>query len=285
MLRFNRYLLLPFVMLVDLCVIALATVLTVLMEIHSPSWRDVLAMRVQVGNVLFVLAFLVVAHVAMRLAGFYRSQRLGDGQRDWQLIVPIAMVLTGLHQGAGWVFGFDYVAAPSFLPWFGTFTAIGLALERQLFRAVAQAVRRHGRNLRNVVIVGEQHRIAPLLERLARHAELGYAFDSAVEVRADGAPDVDDALARLLATRPIDEVFSTLPLDAYPQTIRMLVRMCEEQGVTVRMLSTLYVPEVSRVQIDELDGSPVITVFNGPRDSVLLLAKRCLDVVGSAGAL
>src|SRR6188768_4253299 len=98
MLRFNRYLLLPFVMLVDLCVIALATVLTVLMEIHSPSWREVLAMRVQVGNALFVLAFLLVAHVAMRLAGFYRSQRLGAAQRDWQLIVPIAMVLTGLHQ-------------------------------------------------------------------------------------------------------------------------------------------------------------------------------------------
>jgi len=285
MLRFNRYLLLPFVMLVDVCVIGLATVLTVLMEIHSTSWREVLAMRVQVGNMLFVLGFLAVAHVAMRLAGFYRSQRLGAGSRDWQLIVPIAMVLTGLHQGAGWVFGFDYVAAPSFLPWFGALTAIGLALERQLFRVIAQAVRRHGRNLRNVVVVGEPHRIAPLVERLARHTELGYKFDSAVEVGADGAAEVESALARRLEIRPVDEVFSTLPLDTYPQTIRAIVRMCEEQGVTVRMLSSLYVPAVSRLQIDDLDGSPVITVFNGPPDSVLLLAKRCLDVTVSAAAL
>ena len=278
MLRFNRYALLPFVMLVDVCVVGLATVVTVLVEIHSPSWREVLAMRVQVGNILFVLAFLLAAHVAMRLAGFYRSQRLGAGSRDWQMIVPIALLLTAAHQSAGWALGFDYVATPSFLPTFAMFTAIGLAFERQVFRVIAQAVRRHGRNLRRVVIVGETGRIAPLADRLARHAELGYAVDAIVEVPADGATEVDEALDRLLESRPVDEVFSTLPLDTYPRTIRSIVRMCGEQGVTVRMLSALFVPAVGRVTIDEIDGSPVITVFNGPPDSVLLLAKRCLDV-------
>jgi hypothetical protein len=36
--------------------------------------------------------------------------------------------------------------------------------------------------------------------------------------------------------------------------------MCGEQGVTVRMLSALFVPAVAHVEIDEIDGSTLIGV-------------------------
>jgi exopolysaccharide biosynthesis polyprenyl glycosylphosphotransferase len=42
---------------------------------------------------------------------------------------------------------------------------------------------------------------------------------------------------------------------------------------------------LARAQLDEIDGRPVITIFTGPPDSLLLLAKRVLDFGVSLVAL
>jgi exopolysaccharide biosynthesis polyprenyl glycosylphosphotransferase len=89
----------------------------------------------------------------------------------------------------------------------------------------------------------------------------------------------------LLETRPIDEMFITLPLDAHQALIRDVVGACEEQGVTIRVLSSLVDLVRARAQLDEIDGRPVISIFSGPPDSMLLAAKRLIDVTVSAVAL
>src|SRR5262249_51270950 len=89
----------------------------------------------------------------------------------------------------------------------------------------------------------------------------------------------------LLESRPIDEVFVVLPLDAHQGLIREVVSLCEEQGVTIRVLSGLVDLVHARAQLDEIDGRPVITIFSGPPDSLLLAVKRLIDVTVSALAL
>ena len=92
-------------------------------------------------------------------------------------------------------------------------------------------------------------------------------------------------MTALLENRPIDEVFITLPLDAHQALIRDVVGICEEQGVTIRVLSGLVDLIVARAQLDEIDGRPVVTIFSGPPDSLLLAVKRMIDVTFSGLAL
>ena len=80
-------------------------------------------------------------------------------------------------------------------------------------------------------------------------------------------------------------MFVALPLDSAQPLIRAIVLVCEEQGITVRLLSTIAEPLLARAQLDEVDNRPVITIFTGPPDSLQLLAKRVLDVSASLVAL
>jgi exopolysaccharide biosynthesis polyprenyl glycosylphosphotransferase len=279
-----RYALLTMLKLADLAVVGAAFALAVVIEMRPQPWLPVLEMRIEVRNALFVLAFLGYCHLAMRTIGLYRSYRLTAVSREWRDLAKVVLATTGPLIGAGVLFGFDY-ATTSFGTLFACMTFLGLAVERQAFRVLARAVRRHGRNIRNVVIVGHDERGFDLASRLAKRGDLGYAIEAVIDVQGQDEAASLERVVRLLETRPVDEVFVSLALDAHQGLIRDVVSLCEEQGVTIRVLSSLVDLVLARAQVDEIDGRPVITIFSGPPDSLLLAAKRLLDVTVSAAAL
>jgi exopolysaccharide biosynthesis polyprenyl glycosylphosphotransferase len=279
-----RYALLTVLKLVDLAVVGTAFALAVVIAMQPQPWLSVLEMRIKLQNALFVLAFLGYCHVAMRTIGLYRSYRLTTVSREWRDLAKVVLAMTGPLVGAGVLLGFEY-ATPSFAMSFACMTFLGLAVERRAFRVLARTVRRHGHNIRNVVIVGHDDRSFDLASRLAKRADLGYAIEAVIDVQGQDEAAALEHVVRLLETRPVDEVFVSLPLDAHQGLIRDVVSLCEEQGVTIRVLSSLVDLILARAQLDEIDGRPVITIFSGPPDSLLLAAKRLIDVTVSAAAL
>ena len=220
----------------------------------------------------------------MRTLGFYRSHRLTSVAREWSDLAWVVLVATITLFAVGRLMDFDY-ATRSFAPTFALITFIALALERRGFRVLARAVRRHGHNIRNVIVVGRDENGFDLASRLARRGDLGYAIEAVIEVKPHDEGETLQQVTALLETRPIDEVFITLPLDAHQALIRDVVGLCEEQGVTIRVLSRLVDLIVARAQLDEIDGRPVVTIFSGPPDSLLLAVKRMIDVTVSGLAL
>jgi exopolysaccharide biosynthesis polyprenyl glycosylphosphotransferase len=89
-------------------------------------------------------------------------------------------------------------------------------------------------------------------------------------------------LESVIAQEPVDEVFITLPRDRYGPLIDSIVRQCEEQGIIVRLRTDTFQLKVARLQVDELDGTPILTIRSGPSDGWQLLIKRLLDICGSA---
>jgi exopolysaccharide biosynthesis polyprenyl glycosylphosphotransferase len=279
-----RYTLLTVLKLADLGVIGLAFALAIVLEMRAQPWFSVLEMRVQVQNVLFLLAFLAYCHLAMRTIGLYRSYRLTAVSREWRDLGKLVIVVTIPLLAADAFMDFDYATA-SFAGAFICMTFLGLVLERRAVRLLARTVRRHGHNIRNVVVVGHDDRGFDLASRLAKRGDLGYAIEAILDVQPHDEAATLDQVMRLLETRPIDEIFVSLPLDAHQGLIRDVVSLCEEQGVTVRVLSSLVDLILARAQLDEIDGRPVITIFSGPPDSLLLAAKRMIDITVSAAAL
>jgi exopolysaccharide biosynthesis polyprenyl glycosylphosphotransferase len=94
-----------------------------------------------------------------------------------------------------------------------------------------------------------------------------------------------DQLSTVIADEPVDEVLIALPLHKYGPLVDTIVRHCEEQGIIVRVRTEMFNTGVARLYTDELEGVPVVTIQSGPEDSWQLVAKRVIDILGSAGLL
>jgi exopolysaccharide biosynthesis polyprenyl glycosylphosphotransferase len=89
-------------------------------------------------------------------------------------------------------------------------------------------------------------------------------------------------LESIIAQEPVDEVFIALPREGYAPLVEAIVRLCEDQGIIVRLQTDLFKLRIARWQVDELDGIPIVTIRSGPPDGWQLLVKRLIDICGSA---
>lgn len=258
----------------------------------------VLEMRITILNMLFVGAYLVLWHFVLRMHGLYNSYRLSPASRELRDIGTAVVLATAPIIPLSLPLGFEYVN-PAFLAVFPSLAFLGLATERRFLRAVARRVRSLGRNLRDVIIVGDGGPALDGAARLAQRDGLGYRVIEVLNVRplasvqangngngaTNGAGSIHgdplSRLAMLLESRPIDEVFIGLPLDGSEPLIRPIITLCEEQGITVRVVAHLAALDWGRASIDTLGEQPVITISSGPPDTLRLVAKRLMDIVGS----
>src|SRR6185369_4146078 len=149
------------------------------------------------------------------------------------LLAAIAIATAPLAV-AGSVLGLDVSAR--FVVAFVAATVVLLGLGRRLMRVLAGRIRCLGRNLRNVVIVGDGSVAIDTATRLAQREALGYRVVEVLAVApASHATDREAEAAALLARisdllehQPIDEVFFASSLDLAQPLVRPLITLCEE---------------------------------------------------------
>ncbi len=288
MTNWHRTAVLQILKLSDLAVVAVAFAAAVALAIPgNDTLAGILQGRIQVRNVCFVVFYLGFVHLVLHAFGLYRSHRLSPSAREWRDVVGAVFVAAvPLWTFAG-LLRFDF-ATRGFLPTFVGITAVALGIERRFMRVVARNIRRYGRNLRHAIIVGDGERTFDMASRLARRADLGYRVIATLEVDVRdpiGPATLVHRLSALVAEEPVDEVFVALPLDGAQLLIAEIVGLCEEQGITLRLLSSVVDLRLARAQLDEIDGRPILSIFTGPPDSLSLLGKRLIDLVVSVAAL
>ncbi len=290
----RRKALLTILKLVDLGVVTMALIAALAYATDGTTirnWPELLQTKLSLANFLFIGAYVVMWHFILKLRGLYNSYRLSPAAREVRDIgFAVTLAVTPLVPLAV-LFHFEYVNE-RFLLTFAVASFAGLALERRLLRAVARRVRGYGRNLREVVIIGDESCALDAAVKLVQREGLGYRV---IEIIGTGAlaGDVDGRahqsvlakVERLLEQQPIDEVFLAMPLDRTQPLLQPLITMCEEQGTTLRVVASLAVLDWSRAAIDTLAGQPVLTISSGPPDSLRLVAKRLIDLTASAVGL
>jgi exopolysaccharide biosynthesis polyprenyl glycosylphosphotransferase len=91
---------------------------------------------------------------------------------------------------------------------------------------------------------------------------------------------VDD-LEQILHTRIVDEVAICLPFQM-EELIEGCAYLCEQEGKTVRLPVAPVERLLTTGRLESVDGIGVYSLANGPDRAVALLAKRGMDLVGSA---
>ena len=248
--------------------------------------RGLLEMPMTVRNFLLPGLTLVFWHVVLTAVGLYGSYRLAPAShelRDLAVAVSIGVVPTYLLGGWLPLARVDLVFV--LLLWILTFMA--LTAERQILRAVGRTVRRLGRNLRDVVVIGDGDSARRTADMLAQQVELGCRVAGVIDCASAETTEsgVLQGLDALLDGHGIDEVLFVLPVDRSQPLLARLIALCEEQGVTVRVLANVSGSRRTWTRVDTLVGQPVVTIATVPSDRWLLAVKRAIDVAGAVGVL
>jgi FlaA1/EpsC-like NDP-sugar epimerase len=187
-LRHNVMLMVKVFDLAAVCATALAA-LTI--SSGSSTWLNLgylLVIRIKVANLLLFVGYLVLCSAAFSVCGFYRSHRLSPWNRRLYEILLAVTLLTGILLVLRWPLHLMF-ATDEFLLWFWALTLCTLFLSREIVRLLLHLARLRGRNLRNVIIVGEGSNATALANRVGQEASLGYRvlrIIDAKEIAQDG---------------------------------------------------------------------------------------------------
>jgi exopolysaccharide biosynthesis polyprenyl glycosylphosphotransferase len=247
------------------------------------SLAEVLSLRIQLLNLLFIAAYAAICSATFSHCGFYLSHRLSHWPRPIREILIAVTLITGVLLILRWPLDFAF-ASNQFLILFWLFTCSTLALARVIGYQLLNFVRTRGRNLRNIVVIGEGSEAAAVGDRIEQESSLGYRLGRIIDVELFKAPEISviDQLNIVMAHQPVDEVFLALPMNKYGALAETMVSYCEEQGIIVRVRTETFNLQVARSFFDDLQGIPVMTIQSGPADSWQLAMKRFIDILGSA---
>lgn len=153
-------------------------------------------------------------------------------------------------------------------------------------------LRRRGRNLRSVLIVGSGPRASRVVREIERHPEYGYLIEGFID---DPHPfqELNEKQLGALADLPnvlhalrLDEVFVTLPMRSQYDNILSAVQRCEERGIPVHLPGDLFTLAVAHARPSMLAAAPMISILSsGPMDGVPYLVKRSFDRIAAGVAI
>jgi exopolysaccharide biosynthesis polyprenyl glycosylphosphotransferase len=294
MTNFRRKLLIKAFMLFDVGILAVSYVVAAVRTWHLiafSSFASFISMRVKVLNIILFLGLFYSWHAIFSAFGLYRSRRLRDRKPealDVLKATSVAVIVLGL---AAAIFRVRMVT-PAFIVLFGATSSLILILCRLLMREVLAWVRRHGRNLSHVLIVGTNQRALEYARTIDERPELGYhligfADQEWAENREFGKSGKSivtglDHFSDFLRERVVDEVVIALPLRSFYSQAANILAECQEQGVIVRVVNRIFDLKQGRVNSGELDFAHVATYSAGLFEGWPLVLKRLLDITGSS---
>jgi FlaA1/EpsC-like NDP-sugar epimerase len=155
------------------CVTFLAALAISSGSLTWPSFVYVLAIRVKVANLLLFMGYIVLCCAVFSACGLYRSHRLSCwNQRLYEIFLAVTL-LTGVLLVLKWPLHLAF-ATNAFLLLFWLLTLCTLWLLHEFALQVLHLARVRGRNLRNIIIVGEGSEITDLVNRIRQEVSLGY---------------------------------------------------------------------------------------------------------------
>jgi exopolysaccharide biosynthesis polyprenyl glycosylphosphotransferase len=184
---------------------------------------------------------------------------------------------------------------PAFIVVFWAISSLSLILCRLVMRELLASVRTHGRNLRHVLIVGTNPRAEAFARTIDGRSELGYQLIGFADQEWAGnrhfgkngksiVSDLDH-FSDFLREHVVDEVVIALPMKSLYSQAARIVGECQEQGVTVRALNSLFDFQQGRVYANELDVTHVSTYSANLCEGRPLLFKRLLDILAASALL
>jgi Undecaprenyl-phosphate glucose phosphotransferase len=239
-----------------------------------------LSFHLWVGAVLTPVGLLV-----LRTFRLYRSARTSRLSHELFVLAEGVAVITALA-GLGSFFARGELPRSVLL----TFAALAIAAlwtSRLVLRTYLRAMRRRGRNLRYVVVVGTGEQATRLIGKLEQHPDYGVtirglvAIDPAqVGAMVAGHPvlGIVGDLPGLVERSGADFVYLALARSDWQAEEDALVRL-SNSTVAVRLVPDLVRAFTLNAAVEDFDGMPVVLVTETPEQGWNAVIKRAFDLL------
>ncbi|MES2366731.1 MAG: undecaprenyl-phosphate glucose phosphotransferase [Pseudomonadota bacterium] len=240
---------------------------------------------------LGVMAFLVASQV---FDGFdFFEKPIGDGARIFSharnLLIAWALVLVILAA----IGSFSGIASdynPRVLLLWSLMTPVLLFMGHSLVRSYLELLRSEGSSVRRSVIVGANDLGHKLADRIYQQRSLMTKVEAFFDDRAGdrcenelknvvfgGIEDVADFVAQ----QDIDLVYITLPILNHPRVID-LVNSLRNTTASIYFVPDVFMFDLVQARLDNVNGIPVISVFETPLTGINAVHKRIFDIVAAS---
>jgi exopolysaccharide biosynthesis polyprenyl glycosylphosphotransferase len=265
-------------------------VLALLSEIRvsiDPTWPGIWG--VVPAPVLFVSLYSLVWVGVLGSQGMYQSRVHWNVEREVVGVIRAAVLFGLITLAALFLLQVDAVSRPVLLAVVPVQAVVTL-VTRSLMRGVMRVLRRRGRNLRQVLVVGTGPSAIEYASRIEERWDLGFRIIGLVgdQPAATGSRwpvigPIDD-LPTILHQYVIDEVAVCLPASDRA-SVEAITGLCFSQGKTVRLPLEIPAAALTHGRVEDLDGTPVVSVISGPDRELSLVAKRLIDIAGAITGL
>lgn len=233
-------------------------------------------------HLLMALLTLVVFQMIGGMTDFYRSWRGVKITSEFTLLLQNWTL--SLIFGAGLLaFNSDFDGSFwVYLAWY-VLTGFGMVMCRTFIRFGAAALRNMGYNTRRIAIAGSM----PVGERLAESFRnepwLGFEvtgiYDDVqpVSPTSDFAGSFADLIEKARAGE-IDNVYIAMPMSEEAR-IKHLVRELTDTTCSVLLIPDVFTFNILHARTDEVNGVPVVPLFDTPLSGVNKVLKRLEDIV------
>ncbi|MGB8646067.1 MAG: sugar transferase [Anaerolineae bacterium] len=227
--------------------------------------------------------------LSLGLLAIYRFEGVYTYVRGRSLSEEMYGLLRATFEGIVIVVFFFFLFRPDYysrLIYFfaGALIILILTLERGIVRAVIGRLRKQGRLVDRVLIVGCGESGRAILRSVIAQPGLGYRIIGYIDDDASKGNlgpfrllGDTDYLAQVLREYLVDEVIITLPWHARDKIMQMM-EISEAAGARVKIVPDLFQLSLSQVRVDAVGGIPLIGVNETAISGANLALKRSMDL-------
>jgi len=289
MIFFRRQILLYAFKIFDLAVMIFSFVTAlVVSSFHTQrefSLVHIVSLNISLKGLGLFLSFLLMWHIIFNLFGLYRSMRFSSRWVEIRDVVRATSWGTLMMFCAAFPFRIQMIT-PIFVVVFWIFSTFISLLGRFVMRYMLTQMRIHGRNLRMILIVGTNKRALQFVQSIESTKELGYRIIGFVDDDWDGIRDFQESgyllvsnfndFSSFLRNNVVDEIVICLPMKSFYDRIASIIKVCEEQGITVRILPDMFDLKFARLKTETLWKESLV-LYTGRMDGWQVLVKQILD--------
>lgn len=287
--QFRRGILLRLLMLIDIGLLMLSFGLAVLLTTDADKWTTLTSFFATSVSLLRCALFaiaLFLGHSVLVMSSVYQSKRMATKSDVAVDVLGAMTALTVCLWCAAKLFRISDVP-PYFLVAFWAIATLLITVTRLLLQSILAGIRKRGRNLRHVLILGTNPRAVDFGRRIETVPQLGCRLLGFVDDDWTGMEQFKesgfrrafhyDELAEFLRRNVVDEIAIYLPLRSFYARAAEVAQLAKHHGILVRMDTDFFGLKFAHHIADVGDGVPHIIASSHGIDEWQLLLKRIFD--------
>ena len=228
-----------------------------------------------------------VALLILRTFRVYRSARTARLSQEFYSLC-LSMLMVAAIAGVGSFYARGELSRTAVLVFLGVST-LALCGSRLAIRLMLRQLRRQGRNIRHVLIVGTGDLALLLIEKIQRHGDFGLRVEGLVAAdgtevgtRIGGHPVLGSVadLPRLVEQTGAELVYLALARAEFAAEQEALTALSDSTA-SVRLVPDLAQAFRLNASVEDFDGMPVVLVTETPELGWNAVLKRSFDLVAS----